>query len=105
MGNMALVLEIAMISLFGFSWPNNILTTLKNKSTKGKSLLFLILIDIGYVCGITSKFITLFSSKTSASWLFYFGLAVYILNFIMVSTDLILYFYFRSKEKKASDAN
>lgn len=98
---LALVLETAMIALFGFSWPNNIMKTLQNKSTKGKSLLFLLLIDTGYVAGIASKFITLAIGGTKP-WIFYFGLAVYILNFVMVSTDLILYFYYRSKEKKAN---
>ena len=49
------ILEIAMIVAFGLSWPNNIITTLRNKSTKGKSLIFLILIDTGYVCGILGK--------------------------------------------------
>ena len=97
---MALVLETIMIALFGFSWPNNILKTLQNKSTKGKSLMFLVLIDIGYACGIASKFIKLFESN-GEGWLFYLSLAVYILNFIMVSIDLTLYFYYLSKEKKA----
>jgi len=84
-------LEIAMIVLFGFSWPNNIITSLRNKSTKGKSLPFLILIDTGYVCGILGKLI----SGNIVWYVMFF----YVLNFIMVSTDLILYFYYRSKEK------
>lgn len=49
------LLEIAMIACFGFSWPNNIRTTLKNRSAKGKSPAFLLLIDTGYLCGIFSK--------------------------------------------------
>lgn len=87
------ILEIAMLVMFGFSWPNNILKSLSTKSTKGKSLLFLILIDTGYVCGIAAKLLS-----PSFKW---YVLAVYILNFVMVSTDLILYFYYRSKEKNA----
>lgn len=97
---MALILETIMIALFGFSWPNNILKTLQNKSTKGKSLMFLVLIDIGYACGIASKFITLFEGDAKP-WIFYLSLAVYILNFVMVSTDMTLYFYYRAKERKA----
>ncbi len=99
MEQLALILETIMIALFGFSWPNNILKTLQNKSTKGKSLMFLVLIDIGYAAGIASKFIKLFY-ESGHPWLFYLSLAVYILNFVMVSTDMILYFYYRSKEKK-----
>lgn len=96
---MALILETIMIALFGFSWPNNILKTLQNKSTKGKSLMFLILIDTGYICGIASKFIILLN-QGKQPWIFYLSLAVYILNFVMVTTDMILYFYYLSKEKK-----
>ncbi len=89
----ASVLEAIMIAAFGFSWPNNIITSLKNKSTKGKSLLFLLLIDFGYVCGIAGKIVNWNPSKW---WVF----AIYILNFVMVSIDLCLYFYYRSREKK-----
>lgn len=90
---MAQVLEIAMMIAFGFSWPNNILITLKNKSTKGKSIAFLLLIDFGYVCGIAGKII--------GGHFVWYVLFFYILNFVMVTTDLILYFYYRAKEKKA----
>lgn len=88
---MSSVLEIAMIVLFGLSWPNNIIQSLKNKSTKGKSLPFLILIDLGYVCGILGKIL-------AGSFLWYV-MFFYVLNFIMVSADLSLYFYYYSKEK------
>lgn len=90
---MAQFLEIAMIVAFGLSWPNNIITTLKNKSTKGKSLTFLMLIDFGYICGILAKLIS-----GNIVW---YVLFFYILNFIMVTTDMCLYFYYRGKEKNA----
>ena len=96
--NLPLILETVMIALFGFSWPNNIIKTLQNKSTKGKSLMFLVLIDTGYACGITAKFLKVAEIDSWFGWL---SIAVYILNFIMVSTDLILYLHYRSKEKKA----
>lgn len=85
------ILEIAMIVAFGFSWPNNIITTLRNKSAKGKSLAFLILIDIGYICGILGK---IFSGN-----IVWYVMFFYVLNFIMVSIDMALYFYYRHKEK------
>ncbi len=86
------ILEIAMLVLFGCSWPNNIIKSLSTKSTKGKSLLFMILIDLGYICGILAKLLA-----PTFKW---YVLAVYILNFVMVSTDLVLYFYYRSREKQ-----
>ncbi len=93
MGNIAQILEIGMILAFGLSWPNNIITSLRNKSTKGKNLLFMILIDVGYICGITAKLIS-----GSIVW---YVLFFYILNFIMVTTDMCLYFYYRRREKQS----
>ncbi len=89
------ILETAMLILFGCSWPNNILKSLKVKSTKGKSLLFLILIDVGYVCGIAAKLLA-----GNPVW---YVLAVYILNFVMVTTDMVLYFHYRRQEKQAEN--
>ncbi len=85
-------LEAAMVILFGCSWPNNIINSLRTKSTKGKSILFMILIDTGYICGILSKII----SGNFKWWV----LAIYILNFVMVSFDMCLYFYNYHREKK-----
>ena len=84
MQQIAQMLEIAMIVAFGFSWPNNIITTYRNKSTKGKSLAFLLLIDTGYVCGIIGKLLS-----GNIVW---YVLFFYVLNLIMVGADLCLYF-------------
>lgn len=91
MQQVAQILEIIMIVAFGFSWPNNIITTLKNRSTKGKSLAFLLLIDFGYACGIVGKIL----GENIVWYVMFF----YVLNFVMVSIDLGLYFYYKSKEK------
>lgn len=88
---MAQILEVCMIVAFGLYWPNSILTTLRNKSTKGKSLAFLLLMDIGYVCGIAGKLI-------SGNFVWYV-LFFYLLNFLMVTTDLCLYFHYLRKER------
>ena len=98
MNQIGQILEICMMVCFGFSWPNNIRTTLKNKSPKGKSLAFLMLIDAGYLCGIFGKILS-----GNVVW---YILAMYILNFSMVTTDICLYFYFKAKEaKKPACAN
>ena len=91
----AKVLEAVMIVLFGISWPFNLLKSIKSKSTKGKSLLFLILIDLGYIAGITSKFVSTTFVWATDWWIF----MVYVINFIFVSLDMIVYFINRSKEK------
>ena len=55
---LAKIFEVIMLICFGFSWPFNLIKSIKTRSTKGKSLLFLILIDIGYVFGICSKLVS-----------------------------------------------
>lgn len=88
---MAQFLEVCMIVAFGLYWPVSILTTLRNKSAKGKSLLFPLLMAIGYICGIAGKLI-----GGNAPWyvLFFYGL-----NFIMVATDLCLYFHYLQRAR------
>ena len=90
----AKILEATMLILFGFSWPFNLIKSIKTRSTKGKSLLFLVLIDLGYLAGITSKFFsTSFVWKTDW-WVF----AIYVINFLFVSADLTMYFINKTKE-------
>ena len=80
---MAQYLEIAMILSFGASWPMNVMKSYKARTTQGKSLSFLILILFGYICGIAGKLMA-----ESINW---FVLFFYILNAVMVATDLALY--------------
>ncbi|MDO4742963.1 MAG: hypothetical protein Q4B04_02870 [bacterium] len=81
---MAELLEIFMICSFGVSWPLNVIKSYKAKTTKGKSLAFLILIFFGYICGITAKLIS-----PTYKW---YVLMFYILNAIMVAADLVVYY-------------
>ena len=97
------LLEILMLVAFGSSWPLNVVKSLKTKSTKGKSLFFLILIVLGYMCGIASKLLNeSYMASFSSRW---YVLAVYILNLTMVSTDLVIYFINASRERKALKEN
>lgn len=92
----AKVLEAVMIILFGISWPFNLFKSIKTKSAKGKSLLFLVLVDIGYIAGITSKFFSETFVWATDWWIF----MIYIINFTFVTADLIIYFINRSRDKK-----
>ena len=80
---MAEILEAAMVICFGISWPVAIMKSWKSRTTKGKSLVFMLFIWVGYVCGIASKLI---SGKLT------YVFAFYILNIIMVTIDICLYF-------------
>jgi uncharacterized membrane protein (Fun14 family) len=66
---------------FGLSWPFNIAKSLKARTAKGKSLQFEICVVVGYLLGIAGKFIG--GNVT-------YVLAVYVLDVLMVSTDIVL---------------
>lgn len=86
---MAEILEIIMIVSFGVSWPLNLIKSYKARTTKGKSLPFLCLILFGYVAGITSKFVNeAYMASFASKW---YVLFFYVLNFLMVFADLMMY--------------
>ena len=86
---MAEILEIVMIVSFGASWPMNVVKSYRARTAKGKSLGFLLLILFGYVAGITSKLVNeAYMASIAQKW---YVLFFYVLNFIMVFTDLMLY--------------
>lgn len=86
---MSEILEIIMIVSFGASWPVNVLKSYKARTAKGKSLLFLLLIFFGYVAGIVSKLVNqAYMSQIGEKW---YVLFFYILNFIMVGADVVMY--------------
>ena len=82
--------ETLMIICFGLSWPLSVYKSWKSRTTKGKSLLFEVFVWVGYVFGIT-KNIILFTSGSN-SWIFFLGWAFYILNFLEITADILLYF-------------
>ena len=95
---MAEFLEIVMIVSFGASWPMNVLKSYRARTTKGKSLAFLYLILFGYVAGIASKFVNeAYMAAFAQKW---YVLFFYVLNFIMVGTDLILYYRNKKIDKE-----
>ena len=86
---MAEILEIIMIVSFGASWPLNVMKSWKARTTKGKSLPFLLLIFFGYIAGIASKLVNeVYMAAFAEKW---YVLFFYCLNLIMVGADLVLY--------------
>ncbi len=84
------IFEAGMLLCFGLAWPVNIYKSIKSRTTKGKSLMFLYIVALGYVSGITHKL--LFSRDIV--------LALYIINLMMVLTDLTLYYINLKRENK-----
>ena len=94
---MAEIFEVIMIVSFGASWPLNVLKSYRARTTKGKSLAFLLLILFGYVAGITSKLINeSYMASIGQKW---YVLFFYVLNFIMVSIDVLMYIRNRRLDK------
>lgn len=88
------IFEIGMLVCFGLSWPINIYKSLKSRTAKGKSLLFLAVIILGYISGIINKILY---SPDIVLWL-------YVLNLLMVSGDLIVTWRNKRLDKQAEAA-
>ena len=84
------IFEFIMLACFGLSWPISVYKSIKSKSTKGKSLVFMLAIIIGYISGIIGKVV---NGQIN------YVLAVYCFNLFVVTVDLILYFVYNRRNK------
>ena len=89
--SLASLLESGMLLAFGFAWPANILKSLRCRTAQGKSISFLVIVLVGYLFGIAAKLV----SGTITYVLFF-----YILNTVMVSFDVVLYFRNRRLDRE-----
>ena len=71
------IFEIIMLLCFGAAWPVSISKSIKTKRTGGKSLVFLIIVIVGYMAGIINKILY---KPDFVVWL-------YALNATMVAID------------------
>jgi len=76
------VFEMIMLLCFGAAWPVSIYKSYTSRKNSGKSVAFLYIIVIGYIAGIIHK---LLYSRDAVIFL-------YLLNVLMVSTDIALYY-------------
>jgi O-antigen ligase len=75
--------EAFMVICFGISWPVSIVKSVKSRTVKGKSLVFILFVLCGYAFGIACKLIS-----GTITYVFIF----YVINFVMVAVDIGLYF-------------
>jgi len=100
---MAELLEILMVLSFGASWPMNVMKAYRARTAKGTSVAFLCLILFGYIAGITSKLVnTAYMASFSQKW---YVLVFYVINFIMVFANLLIYFRNKKLDKEAEKTN
>ena len=88
------IFEFLMLVCFGFSWPFSLAKHLKARTAKGQSLTFLLMVELGYVFGITHKVLNNFSWVT---W-------VYAALLLIVGADIALYFRNRSLDRAEDSA-
>jgi hypothetical protein len=82
------IFEIIMLLCFAASWPFSIVKAIRTKVVAGKSPLFMSLIEIGYVAGILYKV-----TSPQTDWRVW----LYVLNLLIIGTDLFLYFLYRNR--------
>ncbi len=73
--------EALMLVCFGAAWPFSIWKSYRSRSNQGKSLLFMIIVGVGYASGIIHKVLY---NYDLVLWL-------YLLNFMLVTTDIALF--------------
>ena len=86
---MANIFETIMLICFGCSWPLAVYKSIRSKSTKGKSFVFMLAILVGYAAGIVSKIV---------AGVYTYVLYLYVLNALMVTVDIVLYFINKKRE-------
>jgi hypothetical protein len=75
------IFETIMLLCFGAAWPFSIYKSVKYKKVEGKSLIFMIIVLIGYISGIFHKILYSYDKV----------IYLYILNSLLVSADIILF--------------
>lgn len=95
---MSEIFEIIMVLSFGASWPFSVVRSYRSGSTKGKSPVFLCLIIFGYMAGIVAKLTNgPYMASFSQKW---YVLIFYVINMLMVTVDLLIFFRNRKREQK-----
>ena len=78
--------EIAMLCIFGASWPFNIAKSIHSKTAKGKSVIFELLVILGYCFGLFGK---IWAYKQSG--ILAYSTWFYVAEIAMVAIDVVLY--------------
>ncbi|MCK4999106.1 MAG: hypothetical protein KAS23_06215 [Anaerohalosphaera sp.] len=76
------IFEALMLVCFGAAWPASIYRSWVSRTAAGKSIVFLAVVELGYLAGITHKFINGIDGV----------IYLYVLNAVMVLVDICLYF-------------
>ena len=86
------VFEVLMLLCFAFSWPFNIIASYRARTARNKSIAFEIIVEVGYVCGMINKVV-----NDDVSYVF----AFYVLDFVLVLIDVMIYIRNRGLDRAA----
>ncbi|MBN1914791.1 MAG: hypothetical protein JW769_02750 [Parachlamydiales bacterium] len=76
-----MIFEAVMLVCFGAAWPFSVYTSWKSQSNQGKNVVFLYIIFLGYLSGITHKILIQYD----------FVIYLYYLNAVLVIWDIVLF--------------
>ncbi|MFY9396972.1 MAG: hypothetical protein WAR22_01270 [Desulfomonilia bacterium] len=75
------IFEMIMLICFGAAWPPSIYKSYTSRTARGKSVVFLVIVLLGYTAGVLHKL------YFSLDWV----ILLYLLNGFMVTADIALY--------------
>jgi len=75
------ILEIAMLLCFAAAWPVNIIRSWRARTAKGASVLFMIILEVGYLFGMANKV-----ANDDVSYVLFF----YVFNFALVLVNIAI---------------
>jgi len=90
---MAEFFEGMMLVCFGFAWPFSIHRSLITKKNYGKSVVFLVVVFVGYLAGITNKLLGKYEPV----------IYLYVINALMVLADIMIFVRNDKLEKEYID--
>jgi uncharacterized membrane protein YbjE (DUF340 family) len=86
------IFEVIMLFCFGSAWPTSIYKSYVSRTAKGKSIIFLVIVFIGYIAGILHKLFY------NLDWV----VSLYVLNSLMVFVDISLSLWNKELDNKRS---
>jgi len=75
------IFEAIMLICFGVAWPVSIWKSYTSRTNSGKSFMFLFVAFIGYIAGVTHKFMFNYDLVTY----------LYILNGFLIFVDMVIF--------------
>jgi len=87
------IFEALMLICFAASWPFNLLKAYRARTAAGTSVIFMVIILIGYICGILNKIV-----NDDIDYV----MAFYIVDLLLVLFGVLIYFRNKALDERRS---